>query len=70
MNVDNKGFENFAIFYAEIKPVTSRLDSMDSLVRQNGRLLDLVDNEWRSEKLPNDDIAVPQVEMPEFESGT
>ena len=43
---------------------------MDSLIRQNGRLLDLVDDEWRKEKLPNDDIAVPQLDLPEIENGT
>ena len=43
---------------------------MDTLIRQNGRLLDLVDDEWRKEKLPNDDIAVPQLDLPEIENGT
>ena len=34
---------------------------MDSEFLPDGRLLDIVDDAWRKEKLPRDDIAVPQV---------
>ena len=37
---------------------------MDSEFLPDGRLLDIVDDAWRKEKLPHDDIAVPQVRPP------
>ncbi|GFY32861.1 anaphase-promoting complex subunit 13 [Trichonephila clavipes] len=40
---------------------------MDSNVARNGRLIDLVDTEWRQEKLPNDSIAVPAADLPDAE---
>ena len=42
---------------------------MDSAVRRDGRLMDIVDKEWRNDKLPHEDIAVPQIELPELEPG-
>ncbi|VDI11740.1 anaphase-promoting complex subunit 13-like [Mytilus galloprovincialis] len=40
---------------------------MDSEVCRDGRLMDLVDEEWRKDKLPMEDINVPQMELPELE---
>lgn len=40
---------------------------MDSQVQLDGRLLALVDSEWRMDRLPNDDIAVPVLELPDPE---
>ncbi len=40
---------------------------MDSEVQMDGRLMDIVDQKWREDKLPNEDIAVPQMELPELE---
>ena len=40
---------------------------MDSEVSRDGRLMDLIDTEWREDKLPEEDIAVPQMELPEIE---
>ncbi|KAH3702550.1 hypothetical protein DPMN_077574 [Dreissena polymorpha] len=40
---------------------------MDSEVTRDGRLMDLIDDEWRKDKLPEEDIAVPQMELPEIE---
>lgn len=40
---------------------------MDSQVTRDGRLMDLIDSEWREDKLPEEDIAVPQMELPEIE---
>ncbi|XP_033641105.1 anaphase-promoting complex subunit 13-like [Asterias rubens] len=38
---------------------------MDSEYVPDGRLLDIVDDAWRKDKLPHDDIAVPQAELPD-----
>ena len=40
---------------------------MDSEVMRDGRLMDIVDQKWREDKLPNEDVAVPQMELPELE---
>ncbi|GFY59074.1 anaphase-promoting complex subunit 13 [Trichonephila inaurata madagascariensis] len=40
---------------------------MDSNVARNGRLIDIVDIQWREEKLPNEAIAVPAAELPDPE---
>lgn len=40
---------------------------MDSEVIREGRLMDIVDEKWREEKLPNDDIDVPLLELPDPE---
>ena len=40
---------------------------MDSEVMRDGRLLDIVDDEWRWDRLPHDDITVPQVELPDVD---
>jgi anaphase-promoting complex subunit 13 len=40
---------------------------MDSHVLRRGRLMDIVDKDWREDKLPNEDISVPQLELPELE---
>ena len=44
---------------------------MDSQVQVEGRLLDIVTDDWRKEKLPLDDIAVPLAELldPEADNG-
>ena len=34
----------------------------------DGRLLDIVDKEWRTDKLPEEDIAVPIAELPDPEA--
>lgn len=41
---------------------------MDSKYRRNGRLIDIVDNTWRSDKLPFEDIQVPVEELPDPEA--
>lgn len=41
---------------------------MDSQVQADGRLLEIVDDEWRKEKLPEDDVAVPYCELPDPEA--
>ena len=41
---------------------------MDSQVQVEGRLLDLVTDEWRKERLPLDDINVPVSELPDPEA--
>ncbi|CAH1262177.1 anaphase-promoting complex subunit 13-like [Branchiostoma lanceolatum] len=40
---------------------------MDSEVQRDGRLLDIVDQDWRDDQLPMDDIDVPQMELPDPE---
>lgn len=40
---------------------------MDSEVLRDGRLLNLRDREWQKDKLPDEDIGVPQMELPELE---
>lgn len=37
----------------------------DSQVKIDGRLIDVADNTWREDKLPNDDIDVPPSELPD-----
>ncbi|XP_039249090.2 anaphase-promoting complex subunit 13-like [Styela clava] len=39
----------------------------DSEVRIDGRLLDLIDDEWREDTLPEEDVEVPLEELPELE---
>jgi len=41
---------------------------MDSQVQVDGRLLEIIDEDWRKDKLPNDDIAVPFSELPDPEA--
>lgn len=41
---------------------------MDSQLCGDGRLLDLIDEEWRKDKLPLDEILVPLSELPDPES--
>ena len=41
---------------------------MDSQVQIEGRLLDIVKDDWRKEKLPLDDINVPAQELPDPEA--
>jgi hypothetical protein len=41
---------------------------MDSQVAAEGRLLDIVDDAWREDQLPNDDIYVPPAELPDPEA--
>lgn len=38
---------------------------MDSQVQIEGRLLDIVDDGWREDKLPFEDITVPLEELPD-----
>ncbi|EEC15166.1 anaphase-promoting complex subunit 13 [Ixodes scapularis] len=40
---------------------------MDSDVIRDGRLIDIVDDKWREDKLPDEDIAVPLMELPDPE---
>jgi len=40
---------------------------MDSEVRRNGRLMDIVDQDWQTDQLPMEDVLVPQMELPELE---
>lgn len=40
---------------------------MDSQVRRCGRLMDIVNQEWLDDRLPDEDILVPQIELPELE---
>ena len=40
---------------------------MDSEVVRSGRLMDIVDQEWQDDRLPNEDVVVPQMELPELE---
>lgn len=44
---------------------------MDSVVSIEGRFVDLVDDFWRADKLPKDEITVPAYELsdPEADSG-
>lgn len=37
---------------------------MDSEVMREGRLLDIIDDQWRMDKLPNDDIEIPPNQLP------
>ena len=41
---------------------------MDSQVQADGRQQEVVDDEWRKDKLPEDDIAVPFGELPDPEA--
>ena len=41
---------------------------MDSQVQVEGRLLDIVSDSWRKDKLPLDDIMVPVAELPDPEA--
>ena len=41
---------------------------MDSQVQVEGRLLDVVTDDWRKEKLPQDEITVPISELPDPEA--
>ncbi|ESO89407.1 hypothetical protein LOTGIDRAFT_218795 [Lottia gigantea] len=40
---------------------------MDSEVKRDGRLMDAIDDEWRRDKLPVQDIMVPVMQLPETE---
>ena len=40
---------------------------MDSEVTHDGRLMDIIDSKWREDKLPKEDVAVLQQELPELE---
>lgn len=42
---------------------------MDSEVMREGRLLDIVDDQWRMDKLPNDDIEIPPTQLPNDADG-
>ncbi|KAL6262663.1 hypothetical protein P5V15_005456 [Pogonomyrmex californicus] len=41
---------------------------MDSQVCGDGRLIDVIDEGWRKERLPIDDISTPVAELPDPES--
>lgn len=34
---------------------------------RDGRLMDIVDQAWAKDKLPDEDVSVPQMELPELE---
>jgi anaphase-promoting complex subunit 13 len=36
-------------------------------VRRNGRLMDIVDQDWQTDQLPIEDVVVPHMELPELE---
>ncbi|XP_017819530.1 anaphase-promoting complex subunit 13 [Callithrix jacchus] len=40
---------------------------MDSEVQRDGRILDLIDDAWREDKLPYEDVAIPLSKLPEPE---
>ncbi|XP_038271935.2 anaphase-promoting complex subunit 13 isoform X1 [Dermochelys coriacea] len=40
---------------------------MDSEVQRDGRILDLIDDAWREDRLPYEDVAIPLNELPEPE---
>lgn len=39
-------------------------DSELSYAHRDGRLLELIDETWQKDKLPNDEISVPEFELP------
>ncbi|XP_071053415.1 anaphase-promoting complex subunit 13 [Onthophagus taurus] len=41
---------------------------MDSQVTNEGHLIDLIDDDWRADKLPKDEIDVPLHELPDPEA--
>uniref|UniRef100_A0A336LCX2 Anaphase-promoting complex subunit 13 n=1 Tax=Culicoides sonorensis TaxID=179676 RepID=A0A336LCX2_CULSO len=43
---------------------------MDSQPPSDGHLIDIVDNEWRLDELPNDQILVPSEKLPDPEADT
>lgn len=43
------------------------MDSEIESWQRPGRLMDLIDDKWREDLLPMEDIAVPQLELPELE---
>lgn len=43
---------------------------MDSQVRADGRLLELVEDAWREQRLPSEDVLVPVGELPDPEADT
>jgi anaphase-promoting complex subunit 13 len=40
---------------------------MDSEIQVEGRLMDIIDQAWKDDILPHEDIDVPQMELPELE---
>lgn len=40
---------------------------MDSEVTRDGRLMELIDDKWRQDKLPYADVAIPESELPDAE---
>jgi len=57
------------IFYPTEPPIYPyRATVMDSQVQVEGRLLDIVSDSWRKDKLPLDDIMVPVAELPDPEA--
>ncbi|XP_056395834.1 anaphase-promoting complex subunit 13 [Hyla sarda] len=40
---------------------------MDSEIQRDGRILDLVDDAWKEDKLPYEDVTIPLNELPEPE---
>lgn len=47
---------------------TARL--MDSEVQRDGRVLDLTDDAWREDRLPYEDVTIPQVTLHSSPSST
>lgn len=41
---------------------------MDSQLQLEGRFLDIIDDAWRKDKLPEEDVSVPLTELPDPES--
>ncbi|XP_012536193.1 uncharacterized protein LOC105836577 isoform X1 [Monomorium pharaonis] len=48
--------------------VLTNVCGMDSQVCGDGRLIDVIDESWRKERLPIDDISTPVAELPDPES--
>ena len=52
----------------KIRTCVIEIRVMDSQVQADGRQQEIVDDEWRKDKLPEDDIAVPFGELPDPEA--
>lgn len=59
---------NKSIFWRWIRASFYFLIGMDSQVQLEGRFLDIVDDAWRKDKLPEEDVSVPLTELPDPES--
>lgn len=60
-------FQSFVYRQQRIRPQPLRRSAMDSDVVRDGIMIDVVDSKWREDKLPDEDIAVPLMELPDPE---